>query len=107
MNDKTIEEEIIAKGLTAPRVTNQQIEDLCGRIFVKYETIGTSTFCHGFLDDQFYLTTGHSACVSSENFDEGIGRRIAFENMSKQAREKLWQLEGYSLYKTLKEKQNG
>ena len=107
MNDKSIEEEIVERGLTAPRVTNDEITELCARLSHTYETHGTSTFCHGFLDGKFYVATGHSACVSPENFDVGIGRRIAFENMAKLAREKFWELEGYALYKNLKEKQNG
>lgn len=107
MNDKSIEQEILEKGLTAPRVTLDQIDKLCGSLFAKYEQHGTSTFCHGFLDDKFYVASGHSACVSLENFDEGLGRRIAFENMVKTARNKLWELEGYSLYKKMKEAVNG
>ena len=36
---------------------------------------------------------GQSACVSPENFDVEIGRKLAFENATNQ----LWQLEGYCL----------
>ena len=40
-----------------------------------------------------FTVTGESACASPENFDRGIGRRIAREN----AANKLWPLLGYAL----------
>lgn len=97
MTDQTIEAEIQAKGLTAPRVTPAQIDALVKRVLFTYAVIGTSTFCHAFLDGTFFLVSGHSACVSPENFDAELGRRIAFENLQKPMRDKLWELEGYAL----------
>ena len=102
MSDAKVEDMIQAKNLNAPRVTPAQIEALVDRVRHTYEVQGTSTFCHAFLDGKFYLASGHSACVSPENFDEGIGRTIAFDNMVIPMRNKLWELEGYSLYKELK-----
>lgn len=98
MSDQTIEEMIQAKNLNAPRVTPDQIEALIARVSHTYHVQGNSTFCHAFLDGKFLLATGHSACVSAENFDLGIGRKIAFDNMVKPMRDKLWELEGYRLY---------
>lgn len=43
---------------------------------------------------------GHSACVSPGNFNEGIGRKIAFDN----ARQEIWALEGYLLKERLSKK---
>ena len=40
-----------------------------------------------------YGVRGESACVDPRNFDEAIGRGIAYEN----AFQKLWALEGYLL----------
>lgn len=37
------------------------------------------------------------ACASTENFDAEIGKKIAYEN----ARNKIWQLEGYLLKQKL------
>ena len=99
--DESIENMILEKGLTAPRITPADIEALVSRVGHTYEVQGTSTFCHGFLDGKFYLASGHSACVSPENFDEGVGRAIAFSNMGLAMRNKLWELEGYALYKEL------
>lgn len=97
--EAAIEEQIIAKGLTAPRITPGEIDALMNKISHVYFQHGTSTFCHGFLDGRFYLASGHSACVSPENFDLAIGRDVAFKNMMAAARSKLWEFEGYSLYR--------
>ena len=50
------------------------------------------TFCVLVLRNGFTVT-GESACVSPENFDAAIGRRVAREN----AVEKIWPLLGYAL----------
>jgi len=105
MTDQTIEAEIQAKGLTAPRVTPEEIDALEERVLFTYAVIGTSTFCHAFLDGTFFLVSGHSACVSPENFDAELGRRIAFENVQKPMRDKLWELEGYALRSKLADTQ--
>ena len=98
MSDTTVEDMIQEKKLTAPRITPERIQALCDRVSLTFEVQGTTAFCHAFLDGKFYLASGFSACVSPENFDLGIGRKIAFENMSTLARNKLWELEGYILY---------
>jgi hypothetical protein len=56
------------------------------------------TFCVLVLRNGFTVT-GESACVRPENFDPQIGRDIARKN----AREKIWQLEGYLLKQRLHE----
>jgi hypothetical protein len=50
------------------------------------------TFCVLVLRNGFTVT-GESACVSPENFDAEIGRKIAREN----AVQKIWPLMGYEL----------
>lgn len=100
--DRTTEDMIQAKGLTAPRITPAIIQALLDRVvYVPHHPEGTtSTFVHAYLDGRFMLATGHSACVSLENFDKEIGIKIAKENALKQATQKLWELEGYALYKS-------
>lgn len=120
---KDIEEEIQAKGLTAPRVTPQRIEDVIvsehyftaadGRSgAIAAETysgierpgpddsdlgpLGLLTFCVLVLRNGFTVT-GESACASPENFDAELGRKIA----RKHAKEKIWTLEGYLLRESL------
>ena len=101
VSDDSIEAEIQAKGLTAPRVTPATIDALVGRVSHVYFVHETSTFCHAFLDGKFFLASGHSACVSKENFDHALGRKIAYENMLEPMRNKLWEMEGYALRKSL------
>lgn len=105
---QAIEDEIQAKGLTAPRVTKADIDALMARIVYTYDVRpngSTSTLAHAFLDGEFLLASGHSACVSVENFDAELGMKIATENARKAAENKLWELEGYALRKSMKERE--
>ncbi|WP_164085994.1 Gp49 family protein [Stenotrophomonas maltophilia] len=116
MNDKTIEQEIQAKGLTAPRVTPADIEaEIVGEYFFTAAdgynaapcfdptgqpgealppppSLGLLTFCVLQLRNGFTVT-GESACASPENFDAEIGRKIARQN----AVQKIWPLLGFRL----------
>lgn len=109
MTDTAIEQEIQAKGLTAPRITPQDIEDnIVGTFYFTAQNgvVGANsalngplvaplalvTFCTLVLRNGFTVT-GESACASPENFDAGIGRTIARKN----AVEKVWPLMGYQL----------
>ena len=87
-----IEKEIVEKGLTAPRLT----PDLIDSVIVKedYHVFKDSqlTVCCLTLKNGFTVT-GESACASPENFNAEIGQKIARTN----ARDKIWQLEGYLL----------
>ncbi len=91
-NESAIEAEIHAKGLTAPRLTPADIDaTIAGEQY--WNPPGTTlTVCVLELRNGFTVT-GESACASPENFDENLGRRIAFDN----ARGKIWALEGYRL----------
>ena len=125
MNDHTIEQEIQAKGLTAPRVTPADIEanivgehyftahdGVVGFEFKKKETgwfnidglpeLQRLTFCVLVLRNGFTVT-GESACASPENFDAELGRKIARQN----AVQKIWPLMGYALKERLYEESRG
>jgi hypothetical protein len=118
-----IEQEIQAKGLTAPRVTLDHIESIImsEHYFTAYDgragaiANGTYsgreqplpeeddvkhlkllTFCVLVLANGFTVT-GESACASPENFDPEIGCKIARDN----AINKIWALEGYLLKQKL------
>ena len=110
-DDAGIEQEIQAKGLTAPRVTPADIEasiastvyftafqgfkgndDAVDQSMVTCDALRLLTFCVLVLRNGFTVT-GESACASPENFDADIGRKIAREN----AKQKLWPLLGYAL----------
>lgn len=62
----------------------------------------TLTICVLTLENGFTVT-GESACVDPNNFDKDIGEKIAYEN----AREKIWQLEGYLLMSKLHNAEEG
>ena len=97
MNEEKIEHAITYKGLNAPRVTPEHISGMCqnDQYYVFPET--NATVCCITLFNGFTVI-GESSCVSDENFDEEIGRNIAFEN----AKGKIWLLEGYLLNYKLK-----
>lgn len=102
--DSKIEQEIVARGLTAPRIMPGDIQALMDKIeyLTEQPSNTTSTFVHAFLDGKFLLATGHSACVTPENSNAGIGIKIAKAAAESKAREKLWELEGYRLYAGMK-----
>jgi hypothetical protein len=108
-DDNAIEQEIKAKGLTAPRITPADIEANIASAY--YFTaadgnnsagedlrvgdevpLGLLTFCVLVLRNGFTVT-GESACASPENFDAELGRKIARQN----AVNKVWPLMGYEL----------
>ena len=92
MSEAEIEEGIQRKGLTAARLTPEHID----RVIVseRYHVFPGTTFTVCLLTlTNGYTVLGESACVSPQNFDAEIGRKIAREN----ARNKIWQLEGYLL----------
>ena len=92
----SIEEDIQEKGLTAPRVTPGQIEDVIVRDdYITFPDC-TLTVCRLTLRNGF-VVTGESACASPENFDAELGRKIAFDN----AKQKIWALEGYLLRQSI------
>jgi hypothetical protein len=112
-DDTGIEHAIIAKGLTAPRVTPSDITANISSVHfftaregcegahatggqVYHESLGRLTFCVIVLKNGFTVT-GESACVSPENFDITIGQQVAKAN----AIDKIWPLMGYALAERL------
>ena len=123
MGDNQIEQEIQAKGLTAPRITPADIEaniasehyftaaeGVIGAFVSAEQSHGKrDAGCPNTVDDlktslrlltfcvlvlrNGFTVTGESACASPENFDAEIGRKIARQN----AVSKMWPLMGYEL----------
>lgn len=92
MTDKSVEQEIQDKGLNAPRVTPQHIENTIVREEFHVFSDSTLTVCCLTLRNGFKVT-GESACASPENFNKTLGERIAREDATR----KIWALEGYLL----------
>jgi len=97
-NEEAIENEINGKGLNAPRLNPSMIDSAIHSEQYHVFPGTTMTVCAMTLRNG-YIVTGESAAASPENFDEAIGRKIAREN----ARNKIWQLEGYLLRQRLSE----
>jgi len=95
-DEATIEAEIQAKGLNAPRLNPQMIDAAIASEQYHVFPGTTMTVCALTLRNG-YIVTGESAAASPENFDKEIGRKIAREN----ARNKIWALEGYLLREKL------
>lgn len=62
----------------------------------EYVFKGTLTLCILTLKNGFFVT-GESACLDISNYDQEIGKKIAFER----ALNKIWELEGYLLKQRL------
>jgi len=91
-----IEQEIQDKGLNAPRLTPDHIDSvIVGETYTNLPD-GRTVICQLTLKNGFTVD-GKSACVSKENFNQEIGNKISREN----ARENVWQLEGYLLKEKL------
>lgn len=100
VNDERIEQEIQAKGLTGPRVMPQDIEaNIVTRQFHHFPGTTVTVCCLGLRNG--FTVIGESACASPENFDEELGRKIAYEN----AKQKIWPLMGYHLRQMLHEQE--
>lgn len=97
MNEQEVEQEIQNKDLNAPRLSPDLINaTICNTQYMVFDNV--LTVCCLTLKNGFTVT-GESACTSPENFDEEIGQGIAYKN----ARDKIWQLEGYLLKQKLYE----
>lgn len=117
-----IENELQAKGKTAPRITPAQVEAAIASEYYftaregvvqsmdHYPTsadqlpiaLGLLTFCVLVLRNGFTVT-GESACASPENFDAEIGRKVARDA----AVRKVWPLLGYQLRSELAKNESG
>lgn len=108
-DDTSIELAIQAKGLNGPRVKPEHIEALMASVKVYTQRIEPtcSTIALAVLPSGFTVGIGHSACVDPSNFNAEIGERVARENALAQARNKLWELEGYLLKHELTRAQYG
>ena len=92
--EQQLEQELQARGLTAPRITPDHIDQLLSKAQVGFwQPDGTTlTICVIQLPNGFCVT-GENSCVSPENWQSDLGQKLAFEK----ARGKVWELEGYRL----------
>lgn len=95
-DENQVEEQLQAKGLTAPRLTPDAIDAVIVSETFTTMPSGKSMVCELTLRNGFTVR-GEAATVSKANFNEEIGQRISRDN----ARSKAWELEGYLLQERL------
>lgn len=78
----------------AETVTKERIESKIKE--VDYVTKGVHTICYLTLQNGFTVT-GQSACAHPDNYNEELGRKIAYDNAFRE----IWPLEGYLLKEKL------
>lgn len=102
MNDTKIEQEIQAKGLTAPRVTLGDLENnIVDTEIVKHISKSGQVLRWAVLTTRngFAVAGKPSCAASSENDNAALGEQLAIDN----ARNELWPLMGYELRSKLAE----
>lgn len=100
VSDASIEREIQAKGLTAPRLRPSDLDaNIAHAEIVKHISKSGQVLRWAVLTtlNGFAVTGKPSASVSPENDDAEIGEKVAFDN----ARSELWPLMGYALKEQL------
>lgn len=100
------------KGLDSPRLTPDHIDSkikairyLTGDVAVGWAShdyqndcgASTLTICILSLENGFTVTGEAHCCINPEDFDKLSGQKRAYEN----ARNKIWQMEGYLLKEKL------
>ena len=91
-----IEKLLQEKGLNAPRLTPEAIQDKIMKSEF-HRLTDVLTVCVITLENGFTVT-GESACASPANYDQEIGEKTALAN----ATDKIWMLEGYLLKEKLR-----
>lgn len=97
--------------MTKPEMTNEQMDEMLSnrphetvtneKIEAKIKDVdyvqkGVHTICYLTLQNGFTVT-GQSACAHPDNYNEALGRKIAFDNAFRE----IWSLEGYLLKEKL------
>lgn len=88
-----------------PRVTPARIGELMANISYQFWLVPgtTTTVCVALLDGKFTLAQGYSACVDPRLFNQAKGEELAKTDAAAKAADRLWELEGYALYRRLKD----
>ena len=100
-NESTTEQEPQEKAV-APNVTPEQIKELLARVQLHFtfgETPTKYVRADAWLDGSFHLATAMSKAVNPENFSKELGIEYASKDALKIAENKLWELEGYRLFR--------
>jgi hypothetical protein len=87
------------KGYPQNKVEFNHVQSMIDSLTFQFARIGdsTTTVCEAFLPNGFSVGSGKSACVDPNNFDFELGCKYAKENSITEAKNTIWQLEGYLL----------
>lgn len=96
MSEYDLENELQERGLNAPRLCPDDIDNVIDTATYTILPSGKCMICELTLKNGFSVR-GESSCVSKSNFNEEVGRKISYED----ARNKVWLLEGYLLQERL------
>lgn len=96
MNEQELEQRIQELRLTAPRITPDHTDSLIVNETYTVLPSGKVMVCELTLKNGFTVR-GEGSAVSKANFNEEIGKQVSRKN----AREQIWQLEGYLLQEQL------
>lgn len=91
MNETELEN-LLLRTSKAARVTSEMIDDIIEGATYTILPSGKVMVCEITLTNGFTVR-GEAAVVNKENFVESIGKDISYKN----ARNKIWELEGYLL----------
>lgn len=75
--------------VTMRKLTLDYIKSLI--VNVEYQRFGKTLIVCALTLRNGFTVTGKSACIHTENFDESIGKIVAYDD----AVDKIWELEGY------------
>ncbi len=98
--NQTLENEILAKNLKAPRVTLENLQNKIKDVEIcKFISKGGGILRWAVLtmENGFAIVGKPSASVSPENDDAEIGEKVAIQN----SQNEIWALEGYLLKERL------
>jgi predicted RNase H-like HicB family nuclease len=91
-DEDKLENKLNILDLNFPRLNPSHIDSVISKVDYYLLPDTTLTVCFITLNNG-YIVTGKSAAVSLANFNEEVGKEVAYKN----AREKIWELEGYLL----------
>lgn len=85
--------------MSVKKVQFTLVQTMLASLTFEFARIGDSTtiVCEAFLPNGFSVGSGKSACVDPANFDYELGCQYAKENAEADAKNTIWQLEGYLL----------
>lgn len=97
-SETEIEQRLKLGGAKAPRLSPEHIDGCIKEVKHVRMPDGRTTICEITLTNGFTVR-GESSCISAENFRADIGQDVSFRD----ARDKIWQLEGYLLQQRIYE----